>query len=151
MDSPKVPARAASRELRAGATRGSQPVAESALMHGAALLMVGLETRIEQLEAEVKQLRGQLVHQPPSATSAAAFELSSGSAAHRLGVSKAALRRWSEQGWIGFQRTPGGHRRYSSTQIADLVARQRSPVTRQERDPRGQQGDEASHNPKEAS
>lgn len=43
-------------------------------------------------------------------------------AAERMGVHPATLRRWEARGLIRPIRTPGGHRRYSSTQLAKLQA-----------------------------
>jgi excisionase family DNA binding protein len=40
-----------------------------------------------------------------------------GDAATYLGVSRASLRKWSDQGLLRLYRTPGGQRRYS---VADL-------------------------------
>ncbi|WP_053227575.1 EAL domain-containing protein [Solirubrobacter soli] len=57
---------------------------------------------------------------PEPSTSAATVGLSE--AAEALGVSASTLRRWANTGRIGAIRTPGGHRRFSVSEIRRLVA-----------------------------
>jgi excisionase family DNA binding protein len=49
-----------------------------------------------------------------------------GDAATYLGVSRASLRKWSDQGLLRVYRTPGGQRRYS---VADLDEFMRTMLT----------------------
>ncbi|MBM2810457.1 MAG: binding domain protein, excisionase family [Chloroflexi bacterium] len=46
--------------------------------------------------------------------------LSIGPACRLLGVNPATLRQWTSSGRLRVYRTPGGHRRFSATEIADL-------------------------------
>ena len=45
-----------------------------------------------------------------------------GEASHILGVSEAALRRWTDEGQIKAFVTPGGHRRYSRVELKKFIA-----------------------------
>jgi excisionase family DNA binding protein len=47
--------------------------------------------------------------------------LSTSQAAHKLGVSLGTIRRWSDMGYLGSYRTPGGQRRFSTEQINQFV------------------------------
>lgn len=38
-----------------------------------------------------------------------------------LGVNESTLRRWADRGVIGCQRTPGGHRRFSHSQVLEFM------------------------------
>jgi excisionase family DNA binding protein len=51
-----------------------------------------------------------------------------GQAATYLGVSAASLRSWSNRGLVPVYRTPGGQRRYDSTDLDDFMHSMREPV-----------------------
>jgi excisionase family DNA binding protein len=51
-----------------------------------------------------------------------------GQAATYLGVSAASLRNWSNRGLVPVYRTPGGQRRYDSTDLDDFMHSMREPV-----------------------
>ncbi len=46
----------------------------------------------------------------------------SSQAARYVGVSLATVRRWTDAGYIGCYRTPGGQRRFSRAQLDDFLA-----------------------------
>ncbi len=52
--------------------------------------------------------------------------ISAGEAARRLGVSPITIQRWVEKGVIHAERTPGGHRRISITEVRRLIAASRT-------------------------
>jgi excisionase family DNA binding protein len=41
----------------------------------------------------------------------------------RLGVSMGTIRRWSDDGYLDYMRTPGGQRRYSEEAVRTFMAR----------------------------
>ena len=49
-------------------------------------------------------------------------------ASHILGVSEAALRQWTDEGKLKAFITPGGHRRYSRTELKKFMASHRKPL-----------------------
>lgn len=51
-----------------------------------------------------------------------------GHAATYLGVSAASLRNWSNRGLVPVYRTPGGQRRFDSTDLDDFMHSMREPV-----------------------
>ena len=55
--------------------------------------------------------------------------LNVGQAAAYLGVSAASLRTWSNQGLVPVYRTPGGQRRYSTSDLDEFVLSMREPDT----------------------
>jgi excisionase family DNA binding protein len=55
--------------------------------------------------------------------------LNVGQAAAYLGVSPASLRSWSNQGLVPVYRTPGGQRRFSTTDLDGFIRSMREPVT----------------------
>ena len=55
--------------------------------------------------------------------------LNVGQAAAYLGVSAASLRTWSNQGLVPVYRTPGGQRRYSTSDLDGFIRSMREPVT----------------------
>jgi excisionase family DNA binding protein len=67
-------------------------------------------------------LRGGLGLQSTSRRSAPSDWVSIGRAAERLGVNPATLRQWTALGKVHAYRTPGGHRRFSASEIASLAA-----------------------------
>lgn len=52
--------------------------------------------------------------------------LSLSKAAKRLNVHPTTLRRWADEGQIPFMLTPGGHRRFAASDVAQLAARQQA-------------------------
>jgi excisionase family DNA binding protein len=58
------------------------------------------------------------------------LELTIGEAAEALGVSVETLRRWSDAGQIRVERTPGGHRRFSISDVQRALERQGRRRTR---------------------
>jgi excisionase family DNA binding protein len=55
--------------------------------------------------------------------------LNVGQAAAYLGVSAASLRKWSNEGLVPVYRTPGGQRRFSTTDLDDFMRSMREPAT----------------------
>ena len=55
--------------------------------------------------------------------------LNVGQAAAYLGVIAASLRSWSNQGLVPVYRTPGGQRRFSTTDLDGFIRSMREPVT----------------------
>jgi excisionase family DNA binding protein len=55
--------------------------------------------------------------------------LNVGQAAAYLGVSAASLRSWSNQGLVPVYRTPGGQRRFSTSDLDGFILSMREPVT----------------------
>ena len=55
--------------------------------------------------------------------------LNVGQAAAYLGVSAASLRSWSNQGLVPVYRTPGGQRRYSTSDLDEFMVSMREPDT----------------------
>lgn len=53
----------------------------------------------------------------------AALELTVSEVARRLGVSVGTVRRWSDEGYLGYSRTPGGQRRYSEKALHTFTTR----------------------------
>jgi excisionase family DNA binding protein len=63
--------------------------------------------------------------------------LSTSEAARELGVSLSTIRRWSDLGYLGSYRTPGGQRRFSAAQIESFLeslAQDADPVVSDRRD-----------------
>ena len=60
-----------------------------------------------------------------------------GQAATYLGVSAASLRNWSNRGLVPVYRTPGGQRRYDSTDLDDFMHSMREPVEGDEQSANG--------------
>jgi excisionase family DNA binding protein len=56
--------------------------------------------------------------------------------AQRLGVSMGTIRRWSDDGYLDYMRTPGGQRRYSEEAVRTFMARMAANEF-EEFDPRG--------------
>jgi excisionase family DNA binding protein len=54
--------------------------------------------------------------------------LNVGQAAAYLGVSAASLRSWSNQGLVPVYRTPGGQRRFSTSDLDGFILSMREPV-----------------------
>jgi excisionase family DNA binding protein len=55
--------------------------------------------------------------------------LNVGQAAAYLGVSAASLRSWSNQGLVPVYRTPGGQRRFSTSDLDGFILSMREPET----------------------
>jgi excisionase family DNA binding protein len=55
--------------------------------------------------------------------------LNVGQAAAYLGVSPASLRKWSDRGLVPVYRTPGGQRRFSTTDLDEFMLSMREPAT----------------------
>lgn len=55
--------------------------------------------------------------------------LTLGEVAGLFRVSKTSVRRWEREGRLGCVRTPGGHRRYLRSQVADLLHKQFATAT----------------------
>jgi excisionase family DNA binding protein len=53
--------------------------------------------------------------------------LNVGQAAAYLGVSAASLRKWSNQGLVPVYRTPGGQRRFSTSDLDEFMRSMRQP------------------------
>jgi excisionase family DNA binding protein len=56
-------------------------------------------------------------NRPMSETQSRQLGLTTSQAARELGVSLSTVRRWSDLGYLGSYRTPGGQRRFSREQI----------------------------------
>ena len=54
--------------------------------------------------------------------------LNVGQAAAYLGVSAASLRKWSNQGLVPVFRTPGGQRRYATSDLDEFMRSMRQPA-----------------------
>ena len=55
--------------------------------------------------------------------------LNVGQAAAYLGVSAASLRSWANQGLVPVYRTPGGQRRFSTSDLDGFILSMREPAT----------------------
>lgn len=53
--------------------------------------------------------------------------LGAGPAAARLGIDKATLKRWGDQGWIAFTRLPSGYRKYHPKDLDAALERVNQP------------------------
>jgi excisionase family DNA binding protein len=69
-------------------------------------------------------------HDPMHETTPTPLGLSSSQAARALGVSIGTIRRWSDLGYLGSYRTPGGQRRFSPQQIEQFVSSLQQPGER---------------------
>lgn len=58
--------------------------------------------------------------------------LNVGQAAAYLGVSAASLRSWSNQGLVPVYRTPGGQRRFSTSDLDGFIRSMREPAANSE-------------------
>jgi excisionase family DNA binding protein len=55
----------------------------------------------------------------------APLDLKLGEVAQILGVSPGTVRRWTDRGYLKFYVTPGGHRRYSKTDVDEFLLKMR--------------------------